>query len=124
LTSEKGIDEKFLKRVAEKTADALKIKEPEEISIVLVCDARMKKLNKQYRKRDKTTDVLAFDYGEIFICVPQAKRQAKELGYLLKQELGTLLIHGLLHLAGYDHKTKKDFNKMIKKQQEVWRRII
>lgn len=124
MTKEKGVDEKFLEKVAEKTAKELKLKTPEEISIVLVCDARMKKLNKQYRKRDKTTDVLAFDYGEIFICVPQAKKQAKELGHSLRQELGILLIHGLLHLASYDDETKKDFNKMRKKQEEIWQKVI
>jgi len=129
LTKEKGVDEKFLEKVAERTAKELKLKSLgklgiREISVVLVCDARMKKLNKQYRKRDKTTDVLAFDYGEIFICVPQAKKQAKELGHSLRQELGILLIHGLLHLANYDDETKKDFNKMRKKQEEIWQKVI
>ena len=124
LTLEKGVDEKFLIGVAKKAAKELKLKEPDEISLVLVCDARMKGLNKKYRKRKGTTDVLAFDYGEIFICVPQAKKQAKELGHSLKQELAILLIHGLLHLAGYDDEIKKDYNKMKKKQDDIWQKII
>jgi len=122
-------DVKFLKKVAEKSVKLLKLKFS-ELSIAIVCDARMKALNKKHRKKDRVTDVLAFDYGlqfggqgEIIICLPQAKRQAKELGHSLKDELIILLIHGLLHLAGYNDETKKDFNKMLKKQKEVWRKI-
>lgn len=117
------VDRKFLEKVAEKTLKILKIKIL-EISIVLVGDAKIKALNKKYRKSNKVTDVLAFDYGEIFICLPQAKKQAKKLGNILKKELSILLIHGLLHLAGYDHRTKKDLNKMLKKQEEICQKII
>jgi probable rRNA maturation factor len=130
LTPKKEVDEKFLIGVAKKTAKELKFKKPQDafgenqISIVLTRDARMKNLNKIYRGKKGITDVLAFDYGEIFICVPQAKRQAKELGHSLKQELGILLIHGLLHLAGYDDQTKKEYNKMKKKQEDIWQKIM
>jgi len=122
LSPEK-VDVGFLKKIAEKTAKLVKLKIP-ELSVVLVCDRRMKALNKKYRKKDRITDVLAFDYGEIIICLPQAKKQAKELEHLLKEELATLLIHGILHLAGYNDETKKDFNKIEKKQKEVWQKII
>ena len=117
------VHKKFLERVAEKTLKILRIKIP-EISIVLVGDAKIKELNKKYRKINKVTDVLAFDYGEIFICLPQAKRQAKRLAHSLKKELAILLIHGILHIAGYKDKTKKDFNKTTKKQNEIWQKII
>ncbi len=116
------VHKKFLEKVAEKTLKILGIKIP-EISIVLVGDAKIKELNRKYRKRNKVTDVLAFDYGEIFICLPQAKRQAKELGHTLKKELAILLIHGILHVAGYDDKTKKDYNKIASKQEEIWEKI-
>jgi len=125
---------KFLEKIAEKTLKTLKIKIP-EISIVLVGDDKIKELNKKYRKKNQVTDVLAFDlsplakgegfdYGEIFICLPQAKRQAKQFGHSLKKELAILLIHGILHLAGYDDETKKDYNKMVRKQEEIWQKII
>ena len=117
------VHKKFLERVAEKTLKILRVKIP-EISIVLVGDAKIKELNRKYRKKNKVTDVLAFDYGEILICLPQAKRQAKRLGHSLKKELGILLIHGILHIAGYKDKTKKDFDKTTKKQNEIWRKII
>ena len=116
------VHKKFLERVAEKTLKILRIKIL-EISIVLVGDAKIKELNKKYRKINKVTDVLAFDYGEIFICLPQAKRQAKRLEHSLKKELGILLIHGILHIAGYKDKTKKDFNKMTQKQNEILLKI-
>lgn len=117
------VDRGFLEKVVEKTLKILKIKIP-GISIVLVGDAKIKELNKKYRKRNKVTDVLAFDYGEIFICLPQAKRQARKLGHSLKKELAILLIHGILHLAGYDDETKKDYNKMVRAQEEIWQELI
>ena len=124
LTKEK-IKTGFLKKIAEKAAKFIKIKIP-EISVVLVGDARIKSLNKKYRQKNRITDVLAFDcglqsggQGEIIICLDQAKRQAKELKHSLKEELAILLVHGLLHLAGYDDEMKKQRDEMIKKQSEI-----
>lgn len=128
LTPEK-VEVGFLKRIAEKVLKLVKLKIP-ELSIVLVCDQRMKGLNKKFRKMNRTTDVLAFDYGlpfggqgEIIICLPQARKQAKQLKHSLKEELSILLIHGILHLAGHKDETKKDYNKTIKKQEQIWRKI-
>ena len=128
LTKER-VDRKFLEKVAKKTLRSLPrasldLARDEKISIVLVGDAKIKALNKKYRKSNKVTDVLAFDYGEIFICLSQAKKQAKKLGHSLKEELAILLIHGILHLTGYKDKTKKDLNKMLKKQKEICQKII
>ncbi len=117
------IDKNFLQKIARKVLKILKIKLP-EISLVIVDDAKIKTLNKKYRKINRVTDVLAFDYGEIFICLPQAKRQAKKLDHSLKKELAILLIHGILHLAGHDDRIKKDYNKMAKKQEQIWQEII
>lgn len=128
LTPDK-IDKKFLKEFVERILKFVKIKIP-EISLVLVCDARMKSLNKKYRKRNKVTDVLAFDYGEIIICLPQAKRQAKELRHPLKDELKILLIHGILHLAGFDDETRAGYKKMMAAQEKIfksmfiWQKVI
>jgi len=85
-----------------------------EIALVFVGDAAMRKLNKTYRRKDKTTDVLSFPLnakapdgrlyvGDIVISVPQAARQARRLGHGLERELGILVIHGFLHLLGYGH---------------------
>lgn len=112
------IHKKFLEKIAKKVLKILGIKIP-DISIVLVGDAEIRAINKKYRKTNRVTDVLAFDYGEIFICLPQAKKQAKQLGHSLKKELAILLIHGILHLAGYDDETKKDYNKIVKAQDDI-----
>ena len=121
------IDKKFLTKIAEKTLLSVKLKIP-ELSIVLACDARMRSLNKKYKNKDRVTDVLAFDYGEIVICLPQAKRQAKEIGNSLEKELGILLIHGILHLAGYNDQTKQQRERMTKRQDniflEIWQKTI
>ncbi len=123
LTKSK-IDKKFLGKVAKKTVQELKLKKFDEISIVIVGDKRIKSLNKKYLKRNRVTDVLAFDYGEIFICLPQAKKQAKEMGHSVKEELAILLIHGILHLSGYNDKTKISYNKIVNKQKEIWQKLI
>jgi len=122
LTSNR-VDKKFLKKFAEKVLKSIKLKIP-ELSIGFVSSSRMKSLNRKYRGRNRITDVLAFDYGEIIICLSQAKKQARNLEHSLRDELTILLIHGILHLAGYDDKTKSGYNKMLNKQKEIWQKII
>ena len=85
-----------------------------ELSIALVGDKEMRPLNAEYRKKNKTTDVLSFPadnpatakrvlLGDVIISVEQARRQAKERNHSLKREMVILLTHGILHLLGYDH---------------------
>lgn len=90
------------------------------IGVILVDDSYMTKLNRKFRKRNTTTDVLTFSLkngfqkkilGEIYISVERAEEQAKEYGEPLEREIFRLIIHGLLHLAGYTHsqiKTKQE----------------
>jgi probable rRNA maturation factor len=92
-----------------------------ELSITFVDDKEMKKMNKKYTKRDSVTDVLSFGFdntpelmGDIYISVPQAKRQKE--GDLLS-ELKLLTIHGILHLAGYDDGTASERKVMRKKEK-------
>jgi len=91
-----------------------------ELSIVLVDDERMRRLNREYRGIDRPTDVLAFAQtegesgppttplllGDVVVSVPTAMRQAHVHSRALLDELTTLLAHGLLHLFGYDHATR------------------
>lgn len=92
-----------------------------EISVVYVDDGEMRNLNRNYRGINKSTDVLAFPMnegrfaainpdllGDIVISVPRAQLQSEQHGHSLERELTTLLIHGLLHLMGYDHETDKE----------------
>jgi rRNA maturation RNase YbeY len=84
-----------------------------EVSVLFCGDARMRALNRRYRRRDKATDVLAFPsdgppgalLGDIVISVPYASRQARRRREPVGRELDRLLVHGYLHLLGYDHET-------------------
>ncbi len=102
-----------LRQIAETLLRAVK-QSRAELSIALVGDREMLPLNRKYRNKRKTTDVLSFlvedqplpgakMLGDVVISVEQARRQAKERGKSLKSEMVTLLIHGILHLLGYDH---------------------
>ncbi len=99
-------DEDFLKRVAEKVLARRQF----DLSIALVDEKRIKELNKIYRKKNQPTDVLSFSYdagGEIVLCPKQ-----------IKGEIGRVLIHGILHLLGYDHeKNKKEAQRMQKREK-------
>ena len=84
-----------------------------DVSVVVTTDHAMRTLNRRYRNKDAPTDVLAFPlgeglaarepFGDVVISLDTAKRQAREYGATLSQELTRLLIHGTLHLCGYDH---------------------
>jgi len=89
-----------------------------ELSIAFVGDIVMRRLNGEYRKKDKVTDVLAFpgegnDLGEIIIDYAQIKRQAKKFSPNPKSELVFILVHALLHLLGYDDVTAGGRAEMI-----------
>ena len=101
-----------------------------EVEINVVNDIAMKKINKQYRNINKTTDVLAFAWnedkqiksnilGQVYLSYPQIKKQAKEFNISVKEEFTRILVHGLLHVVGYDHTTKKQANKMFSLQEEL-----
>ena len=110
-----------------------------ELSIVLAGDAEVKKLNRVYRKKNKTTDVLSFPLlegkkmilspkeaialGDVVISLPQAKRQAAQQGKKLKGELALLLVHGILHLLGYDHVSLIQERKMFNLQNSFLRKF-
>lgn len=96
-----------------------------ELSIAIVGDAEIRRLNRQWRNKDKATDVLSFPSGEVvgpglrplgdvIISLPTAKRQAKAYGRTLTEEIDRYLAHGLLHLLGHDHHRRADAAKMAK----------
>lgn len=120
----------YLKNISQ----VLKLKNQTEISIALVGNQAIKKLNYIYRGKNKVTDVLSFrekdidlpanlsekNYlGEIVICYPQAKRQAGQNSHSLNVEIKTLFVHGFLHLLGYDHKKSQEAEKMRKLEQKI-----
>jgi probable rRNA maturation factor len=95
-----------------------------EVSVLLTTDAAIRKLNTQFRHKNKATDVLSFPAegigaeeiaGDLAISVPTARRQAVEQGHPLSTEIKVLILHGLLHLNGYDHET--DDGKMARRER-------
>lgn len=112
--------------------DYLKIKDA-YLSIIFIDDERMHEINKEYRGIDRTTDVISFALndngafpgpvnilGDIYVSIPKMKEQAKEYGHSEKRELSFLVIHGLLHLLGYDHtKGEKEEKEMFDLQKQI-----
>jgi len=113
------VDKVFLKKIAEKV-----FRKKDSLSIALVKPVEIKKLNKKYRKKNKPTDILSFeDINEIIICPQVVKSNAKKFKSTFKKELAKALIHGILHLLGYDHeKSEKDAKIMEKKQNYYLKR--
>ena len=106
-----------------------------ELGVLVVGDRRMRQLNRQYRKRDKSTDVLAFPLlegpgpqtallGDVVISLPMARRQARESNHSLDRELTVLLIHGILHLCGYDHERGvQEARRMQRRERAILRQV-
>ena len=120
-----AVDKRLIQRVVRKVLKSEK-KKISELSVAFVGTAKIKELNKKYRGKNQVTDILSFDLssknnqvsGEVVICPIVVKKNAKKFGLSFKNELRRILIHGILHLLGYDHeKSKKEARKMEKKQE-------
>ncbi|GEK89058.1 probable rRNA maturation factor [Alkalibacterium putridalgicola] len=123
-------------------AAKLSIPENAEISVTVVDDQKIREINREYRNKDAVTDVISFaleddedifmtldmeegeiprDLGDIFLSYDKAVEQAEEYGHSVDRELGFLLVHGFLHLNGYDHMTETDEKEMFSLQEEILR---
>lgn len=124
-------DYSYLDKIINRTLKLEKVKSA-NLSIVFIDDDLMHELNKKYRGIDKTTDVLSFAFednnkicynirqlGEIYISIPQMIKQAKEYHHSEKRELAFLVVHGLLHLLGYDHTKGIEEEKIMFSKQEL-----
>ena len=113
----------------------LQEKQKKSVDIILVDDQYMIALNKRYKKKNHTTDVLAFNLkeekslaaeddnlGDVYICLDQAQRQAQDYQVEVEDEIHRLAIHGVLHLLGYDHKSKA-FAKLMKEKEEKYLKV-
>ena len=92
---------------------------PGDVTIALVSDARIRALNKQFRRKDAPTDVLSFEPGDIAIATGVARRQARHAGHSYATELRVLALHGLLHLIGYDHHHPADRGRMARLERRL-----
>lgn len=105
------------------------------LSLDIIGDVRMRRLNRLFRQRDKTTDVLAFAtregpgppsalLGDVVISFPQALRQSRRHQRGVDYELAVLLIHGILHLCGYDHeRSEREARRMTRRERAVLRAV-
>jgi probable rRNA maturation factor len=91
------------------------------IFVWLMSDRRMSQLHRQFLGETGSTDVLTFQHGEIFISVEMAKRQARVFGNSLVRELQLYIVHGLLHLHGFDDRTQPGARRMEKMQEKILR---
>ena len=136
FTSDPAPGSDFFKIIIEKTVHkVMKTKKDIAVSVNLVDPERMRELNKQYRNKDESTDVLSFSasnkeqvvlpkdtmvqLGDIIICLSRAKQQAKEKKKTDEEEFALLTVHGMLHLLGYDHEKSKDEQKMFTLQEAI-----
>ena len=130
-TSARGVDRRVLARKAKIVLDALELGAA-ELSLSLVRDAEIRRLNREYRRKDRPTDVLSFSLregqggevsrsmGDVVISLETAARQAAENGFTLAEEVDRLLVHGILHLAGYDHEASpREERRMRRKEREM-----
>lgn len=131
-------DEELLCRVLERAAAILDLPDGAELSVVIMDDPGIQELNRQYRGLDQPTDVLSFamlesgedepEYedpaaqimlGDIVISLERAEEQSRAYGHSRQRELAFLFVHGLLHLAGYDHRNAGEEKTMLEKQEEI-----
>jgi len=133
-----GLDEGFVRKAIKKTLRYLRIQGTISLEVAFVGRGRIQKLNKDFRGKDRTTDVLSFasgrkfvvpvgegEYiGEIVVCPTVVKDQAEKAGVSFERELAHVLIHGTLHLFGYEHeKNQKDTEKMHGTEEEIMKRL-
>jgi probable rRNA maturation factor len=139
-----AMDSGWLKRIVRQVLKAEEVAPPYEVSLVFTDSETVKQLNRDYRGMDEPTDVLAFymlpqkendssfalppdgvtRLGEVIISYPQAVEQAKEQGHSIARELALLVIHGILHLLGYDHEEPEEQAKMKTREKELLERCL
>jgi len=117
------------------------------VNVIYVCSRRIHRINREFLGHDYVTDVISFNYpqppikikdipeeertgmienailGEVYVCLPQAKRQAKKMGHSYFTEILTLTVHGCLHVAGMDDSTQELRDRMNRKTTSILRRI-
>jgi probable rRNA maturation factor len=122
------IDLDRIKKVARKALEALK-KTSAEINIVFFSNQKIRAINRKYLKKDASTDVIAFPgegrrriAGDVAISTDKAYRNAKEYGTTFMEETVLYVIHGILHLAGYDDRSKRTVKIMRRKEDELFQK--
>ncbi len=123
------VDEARLSRLATHVLEAEEVDEEAELSVLLVGSDHIRRLNARFAGDDYATDVLSFPMmeddesslllGDVVICPEIAAANAVKLGHDLDRELDTLLVHGTLHLLGYDHDDAEEKARMEERQRNI-----
>ena len=135
--SKHAIPKKFIEQWTESVTAELRKrkvinaeKAKRELTLVFLDKKPAQKINKEFRGKDYATDVLSFDsmdpssLGELVLCPEVLKKQAKEHGLTFQKELGYMLLHGILHLLGYDHETsEEDAKEMFGIQDMIFEKL-
>ena len=124
-------DYKYLNKIINKTLELENI-HSSFFEITFIDNEKIREINRIYRHVDRETDVISFAFeddgnicynerelGEIYISIPKMKSQAQDYGHSEKRELAFLVVHGLLHLLGYDHVNNKEEEKIMFGKQEM-----
>lgn len=128
-----AVDETRLAAVARHTLEAEEVGGGTELSVLLVAADHIRRLNKRFAGDDHSTDVLAFPMmeddedddegalllGDVVVCPEIAQRNARDLGHALAEELDALVVHGTLHLLGYDHQNEEEKSRMESRADEI-----
>lgn len=137
-TTPGAVNKKSVQKIVDKFCKFFKL-DRIELSIAFVSNLEIKRINKTYRGINKATDVLSFgmlqcasskkensrmpELAEIIISYSKAQKQALENGITLEKEIERLLLHGMLHLLGYDHEKKKDAKEMEIMEEKIIRTV-
>lgn len=129
-----GVQELDLVQACLITARLAKKPNEGQVGISFISDTEMQKLNKLYRKKDKTTDVLSFpepeipgkrqSWGDIFVSTAYVRGEAKRRAIPLEEEVLRVVIHGMLHLMGYDHVTDEEETEMFTLQEKALAKLV
>jgi len=123
------LDSSVFENFTEAAVNRIEETKNKSLTVAFVSDRKMRALNKEFRGKDKTTDVLSFPFeadefdpednflGDIVISLEQAQRQAADNNLTLEAEIRQLILHGILHLCGYDHET--DDGEMNRRELEL-----
>nr|WP_071317479.1 rRNA maturation RNase YbeY [Anaerobacillus isosaccharinicus]MBA5585502.1 rRNA maturation RNase YbeY [Anaerobacillus isosaccharinicus]QOY38437.1 rRNA maturation RNase YbeY [Anaerobacillus isosaccharinicus] len=126
---------KLIETIINFVATEENVTEGSEVSVTFVDNKTIQEINKEYRNKDSVTDVISFALnddesdvfaevipnllGDIIVSYPKTVQQAEEYGHSINRELGFLVVHGFLHLLGYDHINEEEEKVMFKRQEEL-----
>jgi len=140
-----SLDENWLQKIVTEALKTEGFNSSVEMGLVITDSKTIQKLNRTYRGYDKSTDVLAFHMtpgtnqkpeqlfisppdgihhlGEVVISYPQAVKQAQQQGHNIERELALLIVHGVLHLLGYDHELPQENQQIRAKENEILEKL-